>query len=81
AIRHRTKVVELQAGEVFRLRGPGGTITLDDCGVEIDAIAIRVKGPMVQGGKGAGQTLSLSSRSVFGDPPDDAFCLTFSGDA
>ncbi|KML32341.1 Rhs element Vgr protein, partial [Burkholderia lata] len=81
AIRYRTKVVELQAGEVIRLRGPGGTITLDDCGVEIEAVAIRVKGPMVQDRKGAGNVLSLSGDSVFGDSPDDAFYLTFSGDA
>ncbi|WP_155630612.1 hypothetical protein [Burkholderia cepacia] len=81
AIRYRTKVVELQTGAVVRLRGLGGTITPDDCGMEIEAIAVRVKGPMVQNRKGAGHAISLSGDSVFGDPPDGAFYLTFSGDA
>lgn len=36
---------------------------------------------MVQDRKGAGHAISLSGDSVFGDPPDDVFCLTFSGDA
>ncbi|WP_445432953.1 bacteriophage T4 gp5 trimerisation domain-containing protein, partial [Burkholderia aenigmatica] len=81
AITTRTKVIELQAGDVFRLRGPGGTITLDDCGVELEGVAIRMKGPMTQNSSGAGQVFSLSSASLLGDTPDDAFHLTFSGDA
>ncbi|WP_217468157.1 bacteriophage T4 gp5 trimerisation domain-containing protein [Burkholderia arboris] len=48
AIRQRTKVVELHAGEVIRLRGPGGTITLDDGGVTLDAVVIRLKGPLIR---------------------------------
>ncbi|WP_414137098.1 bacteriophage T4 gp5 trimerisation domain-containing protein, partial [Burkholderia cepacia] len=68
AIRHRTKIVELRAGDVLRLRGPGGTITLDDSGITIEAITIRFKGPLQQSNVGIGHALSLDGHPVDGLP-------------
>lgn len=61
SIIQRSRVVELQAGEVFRLYGPGGTITLHDGGITLEGIAIALKGPMrVQPG-GSGHALSWTA--------------------
>ncbi|RQT71295.1 bacteriophage T4 gp5 trimerisation domain-containing protein, partial [Burkholderia cepacia] len=70
AIRHRTKVVELQAGEVIRLRGPGGTITLDDCGITLDAVAIRFKGPLTGDSIGRGNRFGIDGNLLPGEPTD-----------
>ncbi|WP_415493102.1 bacteriophage T4 gp5 trimerisation domain-containing protein [Burkholderia ubonensis] len=70
AIRQRTKVVELQAGEVFRLRGPGGTITLDDSGITLDAVVIRFKGPLAGGGAGRGNRFGIDGNPLPGAPTD-----------
>ncbi len=48
AIRQRTKVYEIHAGESLFLKGPGGTIRIDGSGITLDGVAIQVKGPMRQ---------------------------------
>ena len=48
AIRLRTKVYEIHAGESLSLKGPGGTIRIDGSGITLDGVAIQVKGPMRQ---------------------------------
>ncbi|ULU23935.1 type VI secretion system Vgr family protein [Dyella terrae] len=53
SIQRQTQHYELQAGEVATIRGPGGSITIDDSGVTLEGLAIRLKGPIVrEGGKG-----------------------------
>ncbi|WP_414142994.1 bacteriophage T4 gp5 trimerisation domain-containing protein, partial [Burkholderia cepacia] len=70
AIRHRTKVVELHAGEVIRVRGPGGTITLDDSGITLDAVVIRFKGPLTADSVGRGNRLGIDGNPLPGEPTD-----------
>ncbi|KVA58344.1 type VI secretion protein VgrG [Burkholderia cepacia] len=70
AIRHRTKVVELHADEVIRLRGPGGTITLDDGGITLDAVVIRFKGPLTADSVGRGNRLGIDGNPLPGEPTD-----------
>ncbi|PTX08317.1 type VI secretion system tip protein VgrG [Achromobacter mucicolens] len=48
AIRQRTKVYEIHAGESLSLKGPGGTIRIDGSGITLEGVAIQVKGPMRQ---------------------------------
>jgi type VI secretion system secreted protein VgrG len=61
AIRHRTKVYEIQAVENLSIKGPGGTIRIDGSGITLDAISILVKGPMSKPGSGTGNVLALSA--------------------
>ena len=63
-ITQRTRVVELNAGDSLTLRGPGGSITIDDDGVTIDAIEIRFKGPIAAETKGSGNLLCLLDQQV-----------------
>ncbi|HEQ0197759.1 TPA: type VI secretion system Vgr family protein [Pseudomonas aeruginosa] len=56
----RSRLVELQAGEVFRLHGPGGTITLHDGGITLEGIAITIKGPLTRQGGGKSNSLSMA---------------------
>ena len=70
AIRHRSQVIELQAGEVMRIRGPGGTITLHDGGITLDGVAINIKGPLKQQAGGSGYALSLDGQPMPGLPFD-----------
>ncbi|WP_273829798.1 type VI secretion system Vgr family protein, partial [Pseudomonas sp. SBT1-2] len=81
AIRQRSRVIQQQAGEIFRLRGPGGTITLHDGGITLDGVAIILKGPMTQQGGGKGNSMSLQSNLAPGEEPDATYLPTFSGDA
>ncbi|MDH0092668.1 type VI secretion system tip protein VgrG [Achromobacter mucicolens] len=60
AIRQRSRVVQLQAGEVFRLRGPGGTITLQDSGITLDGVAVILKSAISQQGGGKGNSISIA---------------------
>ncbi|MFC5698810.1 type VI secretion system Vgr family protein [Pseudomonas sp. GCM10022186] len=77
AIRHRSRVIDLQAGEMVRLRGPGGTITLHDGGITLDAVAIHVKGPMTQQGGGKGNQLSIDGTPEDGRPVDESWMWQF----
>ncbi|WP_448195066.1 type VI secretion system Vgr family protein [Pseudomonas aeruginosa] len=60
SIIQRSRLVELQAGEVFRLHGPGGTITLHDGGITLEGIAITIKGPLTRQGDGKSNSLSMA---------------------
>ncbi|KWF96964.1 type VI secretion system Vgr family protein [Burkholderia cepacia] len=70
AIRHRTKVYEMHAAEAVVVKGPGGTVRIDSSGITLDAVAIRVKGPMTQQGGGDGNNLSLGSQILEGQQAD-----------
>ncbi|VWD00777.1 Rhs element Vgr protein [Burkholderia aenigmatica] len=70
AITTRTKVIELQAGDVFRLRGPGGTITLDDSGITFDAVLTQFNGPMGGGGAGRSNPFGIDGQPLLGQPVD-----------
>jgi len=60
SISQRTKVIELDASDKFILRGPGGTITIDDHGITIEALQNRFKGPITANGSGAGNAVAMA---------------------
>lgn len=65
----RTRSHEIGAARKVVMRGPGGTITLDDNGVRFDAIAIRIKGPVSIKDGGVGNALSITGN------PADPVCV------
>ncbi|WP_420995072.1 type VI secretion system Vgr family protein [Cupriavidus sp. 30B13] len=81
SIERKTARYELQAGQVARLCGPGGTITIDSSGITLEGTQLRFKGQISMQGGGAGGSLSLSSSPTLGEEPDSDFSLSFSGDA
>ncbi|MGO4332496.1 MULTISPECIES: bacteriophage T4 gp5 trimerisation domain-containing protein, partial [unclassified Cupriavidus] len=81
SIERMTARYELQAGQVARLRGPGGTITIDSSGITLKGKQLHFKGQISMQGGGAGSSLSLSSAPAPGEEPDGDFLLSFSGDA
>lgn len=54
SIERRTQRYELTASTSIVLKGPGGTITIDASGITLNGTAIHFKGPISQGGGGAG---------------------------
>ncbi|AVJ29604.1 type VI secretion system Vgr family protein [Achromobacter spanius] len=77
AIRQRSRVVQLQAGEVFRLRGPGGTITLQDGGITLDGVAVVLKGSISQQGGGKGNSLSIAGTPDEAPPAQESWLWQF----
>ncbi|EHK63041.1 type VI secretion system Vgr family protein, partial [Achromobacter arsenitoxydans] len=73
AIRQRSQVIELQAGEVFCLRGPGGAIILDNDGIILSGTQIQFKGPMQVKSDGRGTPYAIDGRPNLGEESD--FCL------
>ncbi|MEJ1096772.1 MULTISPECIES: type VI secretion system tip protein TssI/VgrG [unclassified Pseudoxanthomonas] len=62
SITERTQVLELITSDKLVLRGPGGSITINDAGITIDALEIRIKGPVSVEGVGAANTLSVGGQ-------------------
>ncbi|CAG9234437.1 Putative type VI secretion system protein VgrGB [Paraburkholderia tropica] len=73
SIQEQTQHFELKAGERAVLRGPGGSITVDDSGVTIEGVAIKFKGPFQAGGAGKGNVFSFHGQPNAGLPGD--ICL------
>ncbi|WP_343665180.1 type VI secretion system Vgr family protein [Paraburkholderia tropica] len=67
SIEQQTQKFELQASDRAVIRGPGGTITIDNSGITIEGVAIKLKGAMTQS-SGAGNALSINGDPVTGDP-------------
>jgi len=63
-IERRTMHYHLQTGDRAVIEGPGGNITIDDSGITLDGIAIKVKGPIQQMPGGRGNLLDLLARAV-----------------
>ncbi|CAG9194140.1 hypothetical protein PSP6_140024 [Paraburkholderia tropica] len=73
SIERQTQQYELKAGERAVLRGPGGSITIDDNGITIEGIAIKLKGPLQAGGEGKGNVFGIQGHPNAGQESD--FCL------
>ncbi|MGV5311689.1 bacteriophage T4 gp5 trimerization domain-containing protein, partial [Pseudomonas aeruginosa] len=73
AIRQRSRVIELQAGEAIHIRGPGGSITLDDDGITLSAILTHIKGPVEFNSVGRGNPFVIDGNPNAGEESD--FCL------
>ncbi|MBN3858014.1 type VI secretion system tip protein VgrG, partial [Paraburkholderia sp. Ac-20340] len=67
SIERQTQHYELKASQEIVIRGPGGTITINSGGITIEAIAIKLKGPMTNPGSGAGNSFSFSGNPDAGD--------------
>ncbi|MDN7632321.1 type VI secretion system Vgr family protein [Burkholderia cepacia] len=70
AIRHRTKVYEIHAAEVLEVKGPGGTVRIDNGGITLEGVAIRTKGPMTQQSGGASNPFAITGAPASGKPLD-----------
>ncbi|MDN7911494.1 type VI secretion system Vgr family protein [Burkholderia cepacia] len=79
AIRHRTKVYEIQAAELLEVKGPGGTVRIDNGGITLEGVAIRVKGPMTQNSGGARNALALPAAPRTGQGMDRACAMRADG--
>ncbi|EHK68161.1 bacteriophage T4 gp5 trimerisation domain-containing protein [Achromobacter arsenitoxydans] len=79
AIRHCTKVYEIEAAHNLSLKGPGGTIRIDDSGITLDGITILMKGPMNQMGGGTRNALALAAAPTTGQGMDRACAMRADG--
>ncbi|MCA8353584.1 type VI secretion system Vgr family protein [Burkholderia cepacia] len=70
AIRHRTKVYEIRAAGVLEVKGPGGTVRIDNGGITLEGVAIRTKGPMTQQSGGASNPFAITGAPASGKPLD-----------
>ncbi|MFB4394880.1 type VI secretion system tip protein VgrG, partial [Pseudomonas sp. LS_2] len=68
AIRRRTRLYELRAGEAIVLRGPGGSICIDDTGITLDGPSIRIKGEVHQTLGATTNPFAIHSAPVSGKP-------------
>jgi len=71
-IQRQTQQYRLQAGEAICLGGPGGSITIDDGGITVEAIAIHLKGAIVMD-EGKGNVWGIHGVPNLAKPGD--FCL------
>lgn len=69
-IRRRTRRYELRTAEAVIIRGPGGSIQIDETGITLDGPTIRINGQLLQSAEGAGNPFSISSAPVNGKPLD-----------
>lgn len=67
-IEQKTRTYQMQAGQRIVLQGPGGTITIDNRGITLDAIAVHIKGPVSTPPQGVGNTLAISGSPATGEP-------------
>ncbi|CAD6514342.1 type VI secretion system Vgr family protein [Paraburkholderia sabiae] len=74
----KSRVVQLQAGDVAKISGPAGTITLDGNGITLEATRITFKGPIQSSSGWVKNALELRSDVRDGDP-FDAGSFPFSG--
>ncbi|MBC3423448.1 type VI secretion system tip protein TssI/VgrG [Pseudomonas sp. RW3S2] len=72
AIRQETQVIELQVSQSLTIKAPGATLTLDGSGITLDAIAIKIKGPVAQSPTGSTHNLAISSTPT----PAEAICIS-----
>ncbi|WP_444757864.1 type VI secretion system Vgr family protein [Pseudomonas sp. A014] len=72
AIRQETQVLEIQVSQSLTIKAPGATVTLDGSGITLDAIAIKIKGPVAQSPTGSTHNLAISSTPA----PGEAICVS-----
>ncbi|MND91088.1 hypothetical protein D3C80_831990 [compost metagenome] len=72
AIRHTTKVYDIQVSESLTIRSPAGLLRIDGAGITLDGLALALKGPVSQQAK-----CSQRMTSTFGVPePGEPICLS-----
>ena len=68
AIRHTTKVYDIQVSESITIRSPGGLLRIDGAGVTLDGVALAFRGPVSQQAVGSQRTTSTAGIPEPGEP-------------
>ncbi|MFJ4457377.1 bacteriophage T4 gp5 trimerization domain-containing protein, partial [Pseudomonas sp. NPDC089392] len=68
AIRHTTKVYDIQVSESLTIRSPAGLLRIDGAGITLDGLALAFKGPLSQQATGSQRTTSTSGVPEPGEP-------------
>ncbi|MFJ7010021.1 type VI secretion system Vgr family protein [Pseudomonas putida] len=68
AIRHTTKVYDIQVSESLTIRSPAGLLRIDGAGVTLDGLALAFKGPVSQQATGSNRITSTSGVPEPGEP-------------
>ncbi|MBC3479652.1 type VI secretion system tip protein TssI/VgrG [Pseudomonas sp. SWRI77] len=68
AIRHTTKVYDIQVSESLTIRSPGGLLRIDGAGVTLDGVALAFRGPVSQQAVGSQRTTSTAGIPEPGEP-------------
>lgn len=71
-IRRRTAVYDLQAADAVVIKGPGGSIRIDNNGITLDTPTIRINGQLLKTPQGAGNSFSIASAPLSGEPLDNS---------
>jgi type VI secretion system secreted protein VgrG len=69
-IRRRTRLYDLQAAETLIIRGPGGSICIDESGITLDSPTIRINGTVHHTPVGATHPFAINGAPVSGNPLD-----------
>ncbi|MDD2124203.1 type VI secretion system tip protein VgrG [Pseudomonas monteilii] len=68
AIRHTTKVYDIQVSESLTIRSPAGLLRIDGAGITLDGLALDFKGPVSQQAKGSQRMTATSGVPEPGEP-------------
>ncbi|AYO00036.1 type VI secretion system tip protein VgrG [Pseudomonas sp. LTGT-11-2Z] len=68
AIRHTTKVYDIQVSESLTIRSPAGLLRIDGAGITLDGLALDFKGPVSQQAKGSQRVTATSGVPEPGEP-------------
>ncbi|MDH0650324.1 type VI secretion system tip protein VgrG, partial [Pseudomonas sp. GD03867] len=68
AIRHTTKVYDIQVSESLTIRSPAGLLRIDAAGLTLDGVALAFKGPVSQQPMASSHTLSTAGVPEPGEP-------------
>ena len=68
AIRHTTKVYDIQVSESLTIRSPAGLLRVDGAGITLDGLALAFKGPVSQQATGSNRVTSTSGVPAPGEP-------------
>lgn len=68
AIRHQTKVYDIQVTESLTIKSPAGLFRMDGAGITLDGVALTFKGPITQQSKGGSNKTSAFGVAEPGDP-------------
>ncbi|HDS1803273.1 TPA: type VI secretion system tip protein VgrG, partial [Pseudomonas putida] len=68
AIRHTTKVYDIQVSESLTIRSPAGLLRIDGAGITLDGLALSFKGPVNQQVTGSNRITSTSGVPEPGEP-------------
>jgi type VI secretion system secreted protein VgrG len=68
AIRHQTKVYDIQVAESLTIKSPAGLFRMDGAGITLDGVALTFKGAITQQAKGGTHKTSAFGVAEPGDP-------------